>query len=73
MYKISLNKQNIYEQDMPEGSSRRFHKQSSYDSIRYYKVVKQNMMKISRRGYEENDKRSFSPKELIRLKKAKEE
>ena len=30
-------------------------------------------MKISRRGYEENDERSFSPKELIRLKKAKEE
>ena len=31
------------------------------------------MTKISRRGYEENDKRFFSPKELIRLKKAKEE
>ena len=31
------------------------------------------MMKISSRGYEENDKRSFSPKELIRLKKAKKE
>ena len=32
------------------------------------------MMKISRRGYEENDKRSFSPKELIRLiNKAKED
>ena len=31
------------------------------------------MTKISRRGYEENDKRFFSSKELIRLKKAKEE
>ncbi|WP_455539424.1 DUF434 domain-containing protein [Terrisporobacter sp.] len=31
------------------------------------------MRKVSRRGYEESDKRFFSPKELIRLKKAKEE
>ncbi|MGL5641943.1 MAG: DUF434 domain-containing protein, partial [Paraclostridium sp.] len=31
------------------------------------------MSKISRRGYDENDKRWFSNKELIKLKKAKEE
>lgn len=31
------------------------------------------MAKISRRGFDENDKRWFSDKELIRLKKAKEE
>lgn len=31
------------------------------------------MTKISRRGFEESDKRFFSPKELTRLKKAKEE
>ena len=31
------------------------------------------MSKVSKRGFDENDKRWFSDKELIRLKKAKEE
>ena len=36
-------------------------------------MVNYNMSKVSKRGFDENDKRWFSDKELIRLKKAKEE